>query len=63
MKRPCEDILKSAEGYSESVAGFLADIVSIPSPSGGEREVVQRIGEEMTRAGFDEVRTDRKSVV
>ena len=51
-------ILKVAQREQEAVARFLADIVSIPSPSCGEGAVVERIGEEMTRAGFDEVRVD-----
>ncbi|HPM41681.1 MAG TPA: M20/M25/M40 family metallo-hydrolase, partial [bacterium] len=51
-------ILKAAERGREAIAQFLADIVSIPSPSCGEGAVVKRIGEEMTRAGFDEVRVD-----
>lgn len=53
-----QKILEAAQREQESIARFLADIVSIPSPSGGERAVVQRIGEEMDRAGFDEVSTD-----
>lgn len=39
-------------------AKFLADIISIPSLSGHEKAVVSRIGEEMKKVGFDEVRTD-----
>ena len=51
-------IFEEAQKNSEKVSNFLADIVSIPSLSGEERGVVQRIGEEMTKVGFDEVRTD-----
>lgn len=58
MTRSHAEIFKSARNDQEAVAKFLADIVSIPSPSGGEREVVERIGEEMGKVGFDEVRTD-----
>lgn len=38
---------------------FLRDLVALPSPSGEEEAVVQRIGSEMTTLGYDEVRTDR----
>ncbi len=56
--RPAIDIIKVAQGYEESIAKFLVDIVSIPSFSGDEARVVERIGAEMADAGFDEVRTD-----
>ena len=52
-------ILHRAAGYEKRTARFLRDIVRIPSPSGGEKEVVERIGSEMSDLGFDEVRTDR----
>jgi putative selenium metabolism hydrolase len=47
-----------AKKYEEDTARFLADIVSIPSLSGHEKAVVDRIGAEMKRVGFDEVRID-----
>ncbi|MFA4874446.1 MAG: YgeY family selenium metabolism-linked hydrolase [bacterium] len=43
---------------SERTANLLADLVSIPSLSCDERAVVERIGNEMNDAGFDEVRVD-----
>ncbi|MFH1276836.1 MAG: YgeY family selenium metabolism-linked hydrolase [Candidatus Eisenbacteria bacterium] len=52
-------ILDRAGGYEKRVVRFLRDIVKIPSPSGGEEAVVQRIGSEMSGLGYDEVRTDR----
>ena len=53
-----DEILGLAERSREDTAKFLADIVSIPSLSGQERAVVERIGAEMRAVGFDEVRTD-----
>jgi putative selenium metabolism hydrolase len=53
-----ERILDLAERYRDETAQLLADLVSIPSLSGQERAVVDRIAAEMRRAGFDEVRID-----
>lgn len=58
MNTESSKILEAAKKYEEETAKFLADIVSIPSLSGREREVVERIGSEMKKAGFDEVRID-----
>lgn len=52
-------ILDRAGGYEKRTVRFLREIVKIPSPSGGEEAVVQRIGSEMSDLGYDEVRTDR----
>ncbi len=49
---------EQAEGYRDEVTRFLRDIVAIPSPSGGEKEVAGRIVEEMSRLGYDEAGTD-----
>ncbi len=51
-------IWEKAQQYADETANLLAELVSIRSLSGGEREVVQRIGNEMTARGFDEVRVD-----
>ncbi len=51
-------VLQAARGLEDRTSRFLADIISIKSLSGHEEEVVQRIGHEMSDAGFDEVRTD-----
>lgn len=46
-------------GRSEAaLTGFLGDIVSIPSLSTQEGPVIERIADEMTRLGYDEVRVD-----
>ena len=40
------------------MSGFLRDMIAIPGESSQEKEVVQRIGEEMTAVGFDKVEVD-----
>lgn len=52
------NLLEKARKLEPQIAGFLADIVSIPSFSGEEKKVVERIGHEMEVVGFDEVRVD-----
>jgi putative selenium metabolism hydrolase len=48
----------AAEGKREAVTRFLADVIERPSLSRDENSVVQRIGDEMTAVGFDEVIVD-----
>jgi len=45
----------AARSLSHPMSRFLRDIVAIPSLSGGEKDVVHRIREEMQSVGFDEV--------
>ncbi len=52
-------VLDRAAKYEKKVVRFLRDIVAIPSMSGEEKEVVERVGNEMTDLGYDEVRTDK----
>lgn len=58
MKNDSMSIVETSKKYEGQIAKFLCDIVSIPSLSGEEKNVVERIGNEMTQVGFDEVRTD-----
>jgi putative selenium metabolism hydrolase len=51
-------IMAAAEADRESVTKFLCDIIGHKSLSGGEKAVAERIGAEMQRVGFDEVRFD-----
>ena len=52
-------ILKQSKKYEKPMVAFLRDIVAIPSESGRERRVVQRIKREMTKLRcFDRVWTD-----
>ncbi len=55
---PTPEILAAAQARSESLTGFLRDIVAIPSLSGQEEPVVRRIEKEMQAVGFDEIRID-----
>ncbi|MCJ7432268.1 MAG: YgeY family selenium metabolism-linked hydrolase [Anaerolineales bacterium] len=43
----------------ENIVQFMRDIVAIPSMDGQLKEIGERIGAEMTKLGFDEVRFDR----
>ncbi len=51
-------ILAAARRRRDGLASLLGELVAIPSPSGGEGAVVQRVAEEMTAIGFDEVKID-----
>lgn len=52
-------VLQRVEQNREAIIRFMRDIVAIPSMDGQIREVGERIGEEMRRLGFDEVRFDK----
>ncbi len=43
----------------KALVNFLKELVAIPSPSGQEGPLAQRIADEMERLGFPEVRIDR----
>ncbi len=47
-----------ANAHEEACARFLADIIAIPSVSGHEGQVVERIASEMRAVGFDSVEID-----
>lgn len=51
-------IVEQAEKYKDDVTQFLRDMVAIPSESCQEKEVVQRIKQEMEKVGFDEIIID-----
>jgi putative selenium metabolism hydrolase len=53
-----QQIVQAARERRASVGRFLRDIIAIPSPSGGEGPVAQRILDEMRRLGYDEARLD-----
>jgi len=50
---------KMVEENREKIIQFMRDICAIPSMEGQLKEVGERIGAEMTRLGFDEVRFDK----
>jgi len=47
-----------AASYTPEMTRFLRDMIRIPSESGEERAVVERVAQEMRRVGFDEVKID-----
>ena len=51
-------ILERAKKDERELVAFLVDLLAIPSPSGKEGRVTERIAAEMRRLVFDEVRTD-----
>ena len=53
-----EQILDRAELYSNDIFAFLRDMIAIPSESGDEKSVIQRIKKEMEKVGFDRTEID-----
>jgi putative selenium metabolism hydrolase len=53
-----KNILAAAQRNESSVVTFLRDLIAIKSVSSQEGSVIGRIGEEMERCRFDEVRVD-----
>lgn len=53
-----EKIRKLAEQYRPEMSAFLRDLVRLPSESGREKAVIERIREEMLKVGFDKVVID-----
>lgn len=49
----------AAASRGEECISFLKEIISIPSPSGQEKAVAERIVAEMKKVGFDEAFTDK----
>ena len=53
-----EKIREKANAYEPAMTKFLRDMLAIPGESCQEKEVIQRIQQEMEFLGFDEVRVD-----
>ena len=51
-----------AEGYEKNMTKFLRDLIAIPGESCGEKDVINRIAEEMEMLGFDKVEIDGMSM-
>ena len=51
-------ILEKSNSYEKDTADFLVSMVSTPSFSGKEKDVIEVIKKEMLKVGFDEVRID-----
>jgi len=52
------EVAAAAKSYEADIVGFLRDLIAIPAESSHEGPVIQRIREEMEKAGFDEIRID-----
>ena len=52
-------VKNKVEASREDIINFLRDIIAIPSMNSQIKEVGERIGEEMHKLGFDEVRFDK----
>jgi putative selenium metabolism hydrolase len=51
-------IMKRAKNSEQEMIAFLVDLLAIPSLTGKEGQIAERVTGEMRRLGFDEVRTD-----
>lgn len=58
MKASFEEVLRTAEKNKKEMFQFLRELVAIPSESGREEQVVQRIKQEMEKVGFDRIQID-----
>ena len=52
------EIAAAAQAYEANIVRFLRDLIAIPAESSHEGPVIQRIRQEMEKAGFDEIRID-----
>jgi len=53
-----QEIRQQALSYRPQMVQFLRDLIAIPSTSGHEKTVVDRIHQEMQKVGFDEIKVD-----
>lgn len=58
MSSPVKDIRERVDRARPEITEFMRAIVAIPSMEGKLKEVGERIGAEMTKLGFDDVRFD-----
>ncbi len=59
MALPVKEIKERVEGSRETIIQFMREIVAIPSMEGQLKNVGERIGAEMNKLGFEEVRFDK----
>jgi putative selenium metabolism hydrolase len=52
------EIRALAARHTPAMVRFLRDMIAIPSESADERAVIERVGDEMAAASFDEIRVD-----
>lgn len=53
-----KSIKGQAEKYESSMTKFLRDLIAIPGESCGEKDVINRIAQEMEMLGFDKIEID-----
>ena len=53
-----QKILEFASKYEVEMTQFLRDMIALPSESGHEGKVIERIRQEMEKVGFDEIKID-----
>ena len=53
-----EQIKAAAQGYQADMVRFLREMISLPSESCGEKDVVMCIQAEMEKLGYDKVEID-----
>jgi putative selenium metabolism hydrolase len=58
MSLDFQKILSLSDAYQPAMCRFLRDLVAIPSESGNEKAIINRIREEMEIAGFDKIEID-----
>ncbi|MCP3873810.1 MAG: YgeY family selenium metabolism-linked hydrolase [Desulfobacteraceae bacterium] len=58
MSLDFKQILEKAKEYKPDMSKFLRDMISIPSESCDEKDVILRIKKEMEQVGFDKVEID-----
>jgi putative selenium metabolism hydrolase len=63
MAEAGETALAAARRYEDQIVRFLREIIAIRAESGGEGKRCERVREEYTRLGFDEVFFDRLGTV
>lgn len=56
---PIEELKQRVKDSSDEIVQFLLDICAIPSMEGQLKDVGERIGTEMTKLGFQDVRFDK----
>jgi len=59
MALPVKEIKERVQASRETIIQFMREIVAIPSMEGQLKNVGERIGAEMIKLGFDEVRFDK----
>lgn len=58
MKIDFPEVMKKSGEYKTAMTRFLRDMIAIPSTSGKEGGVINRIKEEMERVGFERIEID-----